>query len=52
MTEMNMLNKLKYHLKNTPLVKLKEEWKAVEKYANIGPTVESFITASINRKKR
>jgi len=40
---MNMIDKLKEHLKNTTIKELKEEWKAVEKYNNVGPTVINFL---------
>ena len=48
---MGMIDELKFHLENTSLDELKKEWKEVEAYANIGPTVDDFLEKIIDKYK-
>ena len=40
---MNWVEKLKYHLENIPLEKLREEWKEVEDFKNVGPLAINVV---------
>ena len=43
--------KLKKHLEETPLEKLKEEWKEVKDFENVGPTVITFLESIVDKNK-
>ena len=39
----NVVEALRYHLANTPKEQLEAEWKELEPWGNIGPTVEEYL---------
>ena len=47
----SILEKLTEYFENTPKEKILEDWKAVEKYSKIGPSVDEFISQTKNTSK-
>ena len=47
----DMVAKLEEHLANTPKEQLDAEWKALEKWNDVGPTVEEYIYGKIPKFK-
>ena len=43
MRKANVVEALRYHLANTPKEQLEAEWKELEPWGNIGPTVEEYL---------
>lgn len=41
--EVNLVAELKHHLATTPKEQLEKEWKELEPWGNIGPTVQEFL---------
>lgn len=41
--KVDLVARLKHHLATTPKEQLKKEWKELEHWCNIGPTVEEFL---------
>lgn len=50
----NVLAELLEHIKTTPKEELKKEFKEIEEWSNVGPTVEEFMTfcESVNKKPK
>lgn len=50
----NVLSELYEHIKTTPKEELEKEFKEIEEWSNVGPTVEEFMTfcESVNKKPK
>lgn len=48
----SIIKQLKEHFANTPQEVLEQEWKEYSKYNEIGPTIDEYLQAVENSKKK
>lgn len=48
----SIIKQLKEHFANTPQEVLEQEWKEYSKYNEIGPTIDEYLKAVENSKKK
>ena len=48
----SIIKQLKEHFANTPQEVLEQEWKEYSKYNKIGPTIDEYLQAVENSKKK